>query len=147
MTSHSRPQLIIGDIQMARLEDMAGAQLHRSPALAEALLHELERATCLPQAEVPDDVVQVGSRLSYREDEAAAVQSIRLVWPEEADIAQGKISVLTPLGFALIGLRPQASFFWQTRREIRREFVILDVFSKASGRVSSGKRRIVRNLF
>lgn len=46
----------------------------------------------------------MGSRVTFRDDVTAQVRTVVLVDPEEADLSEGRISVLTPVGAALIGL-------------------------------------------
>ncbi len=53
--------------------------------------------------------MRMGSHVEYRDDATGDVRSVTLVYPGKADIAQGKVSVLTPLGAALIGLSSQLS--------------------------------------
>lgn len=127
MTPEIRPLLIIGQTQMARLENMASAQLSRNPALADRLLEELGRASVVADSALPADVVRVGSRILYQDESKGTVEKTRLAWPEDADISQGRISVLTPLGVALIGLPQGARFFWQTRADVQRKLLILQV--------------------
>jgi len=69
------------------------------------LADELDRASVLPKGRVADDTVRMGSRLEYRDETLGTVRTATLVYPDEADISQGKISVLTPVGIALIGLK------------------------------------------
>nr|WP_314262314.1 nucleoside diphosphate kinase regulator [uncultured Devosia sp.] len=90
---------------------------------ADELLYELERATVVPESKLPLDVVRMGSLVSFRAgDETKTVQ---LVYPKDADISQGKISVLTPVGAALIGLRAGQSITWRTRGDRRQALTVL----------------------
>jgi regulator of nucleoside diphosphate kinase len=59
---------------------------------------------------VPDDVVTLGSEVTFRHGERA--QTVRIVLPEEADIEQRRISVLTPVGAALLGLTVGQRIAW-----------------------------------
>ena len=61
-----------------------------------------------------DDVVRMGSTLRYVTD-SGEDRTVTLVFPAEADIAAGKISILTPIGAALLGLSEGQSIHWQTR--------------------------------
>lgn len=127
MTSHLLAPIFISSAQLPRLEKMATGLEARDPRLADVLLTELARASVLAEAEMPKDVVRVGSRLSYRDAEQEQAQSVELVWPEEADISLGRISVLTPLGTALLGLRAGDAFFWETRNGAQRQLKIVEV--------------------
>lgn len=76
------------------------------------LAAELERATIVPLAQMPDDVVRMHSRVRYSIGGNQASQEVELVFPEEADAAAGKVSVLAPVGAALLGLREGQCIAW-----------------------------------
>ncbi len=96
----TRPHIVVSRTDHNRLMQLANGLLERRPELAEELLGELERASVADSA--PSGTVQMGSTVEYRID--AVTRSVTLVYPADADIAQGKISILTPIGTALIGL-------------------------------------------
>ena len=108
------PPIAIAQDDHAKLTDLALSIEDRLPAVAEALLAELDRAEIAPGDRLAAGVVRVGSTLVYRTD-ADGPRRVRLVWPGEADIAAGRISVLTPVGAALIGLAAGQSIAWTTR--------------------------------
>lgn len=56
----------------------------------------------------------MGSTVTFRDDTTAQDRTVMLVYPDEADVAQGRISILTPVGAALIGLSVGQSIEWQT---------------------------------
>jgi regulator of nucleoside diphosphate kinase len=78
------------------------------------LLRELDRARLVADAKMRDDVVRMGSTLSYVTDTGDA-RTVTLVYPGEADIEAGKISIMTPIGTALIGLSPGQTITWEAR--------------------------------
>ncbi len=81
--------------------------------VAEELATELDRAKIVPEEKLRAKTIRMGSKLSYSaEGESRAVT---LVYPGEADIAEGRISILTPIGVALIGLSEGQSIDWQAR--------------------------------
>src|SRR5690606_40665024 len=84
-------------------------------ALADRLLDELGRARIVPAGKMPKSVVAIGSRVTYRDEAAGQVKSVTLVYPEEADITRQRVSVMTPIGVALLGLAEGAAFYWDTR--------------------------------
>ena len=90
------------------------AEQSANPAVAEALLSELDRARVVPDEEQAGSVVRMGSRLRYRTD-AGESRAVQLVFPADADIAAGRISIMTPIGAALLGLKPGQSIDWRTR--------------------------------
>lgn len=66
------------------------------------LQRELERAVVVPPATVDSSVVTMSSRVSCRDD-AGVLREIQVVYPRQSDAAAGRISVLAPLGRALLG--------------------------------------------
>jgi regulator of nucleoside diphosphate kinase len=97
------------------------------PHIASCLADELDRASVLPKGRVAADTVRMGSHLEYRDETLGTVRTATLVYPDEADISQGKISVLTPIGIALIGLKVGQSITWETRNGVVRELTLLGV--------------------
>ena len=69
----------------------------------------------------------IGSTITYRDEATGRDQTITLVWPEDADIAAGRASVMTPIGVALLGLAAGARFPWETRMGETRELTVLSV--------------------
>lgn len=84
----------------------------RSPALAKMLLDEIDRAKVSPDDRLPPDVAALGSEVTYLDESSGAVMRVRLVMPAEADIGKGKISLLTPIGAGLVGLKAGQSIDW-----------------------------------
>ena len=86
-----------------------------------ALQDELERATVVPAEGVPPGVVTMNSRVRYFDEHSGVCREIELVYPENADITDAKVSVLAPVGTALLGLEVGQSIDWpfpsgETRR-------------------------------
>ena len=75
---------------------------------------------------VPEDIVRMGSTVRYRTDSDQEPQ-VTLVYPVDADIAEGRISVMTPVGTALIGLRVGQSITWRDRANKRHMLTVLGV--------------------
>ena len=111
--THRLPQLVVSGTDHARLTSLANAALDTVPDTAEELLSELERARVVADQAVPQDVVRMGSVVEFESD--GDRRRVTLVFPPEADIAVGKVSVLTPVGAALIGLSKGQSIAWTAR--------------------------------
>ena len=77
-----------------------------------ALLSELLRADILPEAEIAPDVITLRRRARLVELESGDVLDYTLVLPEEADVNEGRISILAPLGTAMLGFRRGDVFEW-----------------------------------
>lgn len=107
------PEIIVGEREYETLSALAAAAVHRMPEVAESLLHELDRATVLESDAVPTGIVRLGSRVTYRAE--GAERQVTLVMPSEADISAGRISILTPIGAALIGLSAGQTIAWSAR--------------------------------
>jgi len=82
-----------------------------SPA-AEALDTELSRAEIVPDHKLPADAVAMDSTVSFRDLDSGAETTVTLVFPRHADVNTMKISILSPVGSALIGLRVGGQIDW-----------------------------------
>ena len=122
---HRLPDIVVGDSDHARLTSLANAALETVPETAEELLSELDRARIVADESVPGDVVRMGSVVEFRT--GAERKRVSLVFPPDADIAAGKVSVLTPVGAALIGLAKGESITWTARDGTSHELTILSV--------------------
>jgi regulator of nucleoside diphosphate kinase len=101
------PRIVVGEREEHRLTTLATSAMltGRSQYVARVLLAEMERAEVVPDAAVPDTVVRMNARVAFEIDGGERREG-ELVFPGEANIDEGKISVLTPIGTALIGLSP-----------------------------------------
>lgn len=113
------PPIIVATEDRARLQLLIEQQMDNT-RVAEQLESELERARVLPWQEVPADVVVMNGELEYEEVASGQRRSVRLVYPADADSSAGKISVLAPLGCALLGLRVGQEIDWRMPGGLRR---------------------------
>lgn len=120
------PALTLGKSDHAKLYALGEAGLDRNPELAEILLTELDRAKVVADGKLPEGVVRMGSRVRYQTNDGAE-QTVTLVYPVDADIQEGRISVMTPIGVALIGLKAGQSITWRDRADKRHKLTILSV--------------------
>ena len=94
---------------------------HRYPVVAAMLLEEIERAELHEPATLPDDAITLGSEVEFVDEKSSQLRRVELVMPAEANISLGKISILTPVGAALYGLRKGQSIDWpDLSGEVRR---------------------------
>lgn len=107
----ARPAITVSERDHRIVSGLAQSALDRLPAVAEALLDEMDRARIVPEARRPAHVVGLGSEVDYV-SESGQARTVRLVMPAEADINAGRVSILTPVGAALIGLSPGQSLDW-----------------------------------
>lgn len=108
------PAIIVSDVDQERLSGLAQAAMDRAPDVANVLMAEMDRATVLDASAVPATVVRMGSTVRFRSDDGKE-RRVKLVFPVDADIAAGRISVLTPVGAALIGLSEGQSIVFTSR--------------------------------
>lgn len=120
------PEIVLGQADHATLNRLAIAGLDRTPDLSDQLLNELDRAHVIADADVPGDVARMGSRIRYRTSDGQ-VHDVTLVYPAQADIALGHVSVMTPVGTALIGLRSGQSITWRDRAGRRHLLTVISV--------------------
>jgi len=103
--------LILSAAEAEVLALMLGERRRASPLearAADALAELLVEARRVPHDELPADRVAMNSRVTYEEEPGKARRSVVLVHPIESDPAAGRISVLSPVGLALLGHRPGA---------------------------------------
>lgn len=123
----AKPRITLTATDHERLSGLARAAMTTMPDVAASLADELDRAHVLAQGRHPVDVVCMGCEVAFRDDTTGKVQRVTLVYPGEADIAQGKVSVLTPIGTALIGLGVGKSINWETRTGDLKRLTVLEV--------------------
>jgi regulator of nucleoside diphosphate kinase len=132
-TIDSLPRIVISKADEKRLTAIATAASQRVPEASAALLSELERADVLPETAMPTDVVRIGSIIEFEVDDGRCLK-VQLVLPENADINAGRISVLTPVGAALIGLSLGQSMEWSGHDDKERLLTVLAVSRPQSDR-------------
>ena len=103
--------LIVTDRDFARLTAL--------PPHAQ-LQQELDRAIVVSSEAVPRDVVTMNSHVVYVDETTGERRSVRIVYPAEADASDGRISVLAPVGAALLGLALGQSIEWKFPGGLRR---------------------------
>ena len=100
---------------------------HRQPVVAAMLLGEIERAELHDADTMPAGHVQLNSVVSFVDERSGQVRDVALVLPPEANIAEGRISILTPMGAALYGLGSGACIDWPDLSGTERRIKILRV--------------------
>jgi regulator of nucleoside diphosphate kinase len=79
-----------------------------------ALATELDRATVVPQRDTAPDVITMNSTAVLVDVEDGEEEEWTLVFPEDADVDRNRISVLAPIGMAMLGFRVGDTFEWKT---------------------------------
>ena len=98
--------IIVSDVDIYRLRGLLGAG-------SDQLRGELERAIVMPVGEIPRGVVTMGARVQVRDLGNGRIQGYQLVYPRDAEPAAHRISVLAPLGTALLGYSEGDTVEWQ----------------------------------
>ena len=127
------PPIVLAEAEADILADLAIAARERSPLAAGLLLQEIERASTAGTGKVPRDVVRMMSRVDFVDEDSAERHSVELVYPKDADTDLHRISVLTPIGAALIGMRCGEAIEWVDLRGARRRLRIVEVAQAAAG--------------
>lgn len=99
-----------------------------------SLAHELKRAVIVTKDAFPKHCIKLNSRVSILDLDTQKVLEFTIVMPEHADIKQNKISVITPMGAALIGFRKSEEVRWKVPAGLKR-FRILDVVNNPDSQV------------
>jgi len=111
MNASPRPALLISRIDCNRLEALLDKPL--PPGVdAEALRDELARAEVLEPGDMPGDVITMNSTARFVDEASGAEHEITLVYPHETDGSAGKVSILAPVGSALLGLHVGDRIEW-----------------------------------
>ena len=123
---NSRPPILISDADRTQLYKIARSAAGKFEHIADELLTELERAEQCPAAQVPPNVVRMQSRVRFVTDKGTE-HDVELVYPEDADIIRDRLSILSPIGTALIGLSEGQVMSWIDRSGGSRWLKVLDV--------------------
>jgi regulator of nucleoside diphosphate kinase len=104
------PQIVLSRFDRDRLErllDKIGPRLD-----LEALREEIERAEIVEPEAIPENVVTMNSVVRFVDQESGRESAVKLVFPGHADVESSRISVLAPVGSALLGLSVGDSIDW-----------------------------------
>ncbi|HET6721363.1 MAG TPA: GreA/GreB family elongation factor [Chitinophagaceae bacterium] len=95
---------------------------------AEDLRIELKKAKVVNKDDFPDDIVRLNSKVRIKAEGNDKVMELMLVTPDKADIKQKMISVMAPIGTALIGFRQGEKVKWQVPAG-KKTFTIMEVIN------------------
>lgn len=117
------PPIFVTTTDFDRLRVLSQA----SSDAAEFLAREIDRARLIEPEAVTEGLVTMNSRVRYRDDVTGQERVVTLVYPNEADISAGRLSVLTPVGAALIGMTAGQSIEWESPSGGVRSLTVLKV--------------------
>jgi len=111
-----QPPVLLSADDFSRLTSLANATLAHHPGEdAQLLIGELDRADIVPDGWIPPGVVTMNSYVEFRDDPAGTVRRLQLVYPHQANFKEGRLSVLSQVGAALVGLAEGQSINWRAR--------------------------------
>lgn len=119
----SERTICITEYDLQRLKELLEEAKHSQYRGSEYLLRlqaELDRAEVVAPQEVPQTVITMNSTVSLIDLDTGAEETYSLVFPEEADIQQGKLSILAPIGTALLGYQVGDTIEWKVPAGTRR---------------------------
>ena len=122
----TRPPIIISEADKQQLSKLARKAANRIPDIADELLTELERAEICEDGKLPAHVVKMYSIVQFITDKGTD-HKMQLVYPEETDIIHDRLSILSPMGTALIGLSEGQVMYWTDRAGQERWLKVLEV--------------------
>ena len=111
-SGHARPPIHLIDVESDLVSDLALRVEHDHPVVAAMLLAEIERAELHRRPDLPEGVVTLGAEVDFVDEKTMQKRTVQLVLPGEANIALGRISILTPIGAALYGLSAGQTIEW-----------------------------------
>ena len=113
----------ITELDRKRLIDLileAQSGEYRKSVYLDQLRGELARAQIVTAKEIPGDVITMNSTVTLTDLDTSEEETYTLVYPENADTAQGKVSILAPIGTAMLGYRVGDVFEWEVPAGTRR---------------------------
>lgn len=126
------PPIVIGSTEHHELNVLAMASPHHDAGVSDSLFYELDRAEVVPDDKVGNDIIRMGSTILYR-SATGRLHRVSIVYPGEADTGAGKISVLSPVGAALIGLRKGQSIAQRTADGRLTALTVISVLQPSPG--------------
>lgn len=124
------PPLTVTRADAERLDSLVSKYVNKpigSTESLEFLCHELNRATIVEPAQITPDVVTMNSRIRFRDEINRILHEVTLVYPAGEDLDSGKLSILSPAGSALLGLRVGHTITWQQAANPWRSLSVLAV--------------------
>lgn len=116
--------VIVGQVDLDRINALLRTTDSKERTL---LFDELDAATVLPDHLLPNDVVCMHSMITFIDLDTALASTVRLVYPHEVGNAAENISILAPVGAALIGLRIGETIEWPLPNNRRRRLQVVAV--------------------
>lgn len=104
--------ITLSRLDVERLEALLDTPTLRDSAVNARLRAEIERAAIVEPGAMPADVVSMNSNVDCTDEASGKHHTLTLVYPKDADADAGRVSVLAPVGSALLGLRIGQGIDW-----------------------------------
>lgn len=124
------PTIVVSRLDCDRIESLLDAAERDRPdagANAKRLREELARAELREPADMPDDVITMNSTARFRDEASGAERDMTLVYPRDADGSGQQVSILAPVGSALLGLRVGQVIDWPMPGGTHVQLRVLDI--------------------
>ena len=118
-----RPAIVLTTIDCNRISALISTPSEIEPDVARFLREEIDRATIVCGDVATASFVTMGSEVKFIDHGSVSIRRIKLVYPDDAN-SSSSISVLSPIGSALIGLGPGQSISWSEHGAERRLTVL-----------------------
>lgn len=106
------PCVVVSEKDIDQLEALLERKEYRDNPGLDALRSELARADVLPEAEMPDNVVRMNTRVTFEVEETGQQFQRQLLYPHQLAGSEHPISIMAPIGSALLGLRVGETIDW-----------------------------------
>ena len=110
-----RPAIHLYAEECDALFDLALGAVRQHPQAAAMLMDELVRAELHEPGALPEQTVVMNASIDFVDEGTGTQRTVQLVYPNDADIAQGRVSIMTPIGAGLIGMSAGCSILWPDR--------------------------------
>lgn len=122
-----KPQLVINELDAERLDNLLSNNEYANSPVAAALNDELDRAEILAPEAMPNDVVSMNSRVRFMDMTNKEELTRTLVYPASIKNNSEEISIMAPLGAALLGLRVGDEMDWKLPNGIETKIKVLEL--------------------
>lgn len=129
-TPAALPAIVVTKPDYERLSNLVDAA-RATPLVGDYLANELDRARVVEANQVAPTIVTMHSRFVFRDESSGEARTVSLVYPGEENIDEGCISILTPVGAALLGLSEGQSIEWETLTGESRVLTVVRLLSQA----------------
>lgn len=109
----TRPAIIINEFDAERIDRLLEQPAYANSPVANALNDELDRAQMYAPEAMPHDVVSMNSQVRFRDLTTGEERVRTLVFPAQMTDSSSQLSVMAPVGAALLGLRTGSTIHWE----------------------------------